>query len=443
MKRKLFFLLLLGMLGGLATLGRATIAVRPDGDDHEDNARYEVWVIDQSNTRDEDGNGTLDSGGTLYIFEGNDLSHDQAPSAVPEVVDLGSAARDLCLAQTGTAPVRPHMFFFNRARSHAVVAFVASGHVLFLDTMSKAPVQCMDVGVQAHAAVPSNDQTFIVVANQNGRLLQRINTNYQTNTFTLDNAATINFATCTTPSGAPCQDAILRPDARPVCPVIDNCDRFAFVTLAGGGLFVVDPNTTPMSIVAEYDKSTVHPDGCGGVQARSRMYINSGGATEGDLYSFPLSGYRSTNPPNAPMPTLVYTHDGTNSDSHGAVATLHESYVWVAERFGNNITVVDTTSDAVINQFSLVGDVSNDPAPDLLDISPDGKYIFMALRGPNPLTGNNPTFNNAVGSTPGLGVIRVKQGGKTGKFVARIPITHMVAGVERADPHGMRVLIKQ
>ena len=442
MKRKIYYFFLIGMLAGLVTPGAGTTAARRDDDDYEDNARYEVWVIDQSNTRDEDGNGTLDSGGTLYVYQGDDLSRDDAASAVPGVVDLGGAARDLCLAQTGTAPVRPHMFFFNAARSHAVIAFVASGHVLFLNTASKAPVQCMDVGVQAHAAVPSNDQTFIVVANQNGRLLQRINTNYQTNTFTLDNAATINFATCSTPSGAPCQDAVLRPDARPVCPVIDNCDRFTFVTLAGGGLFVVDPNTTPMSIVAEYDKATVHPDGCGGVQAKSRMYINSGGATEGDLYSFPLRGYLSTNPPNTPAPTLVYTHDGTNADSHGAVATRHESYVWVAERFGNNITVVDTTTNAVINQFSLVGGVSNDPAPDLLDISPDGKYIFMALRGPNPLTGNNPAFNNAVGSTPGLGVIRVKKGGETGKFVARVPISHMVAGVERADPHGMRVLIK-
>ena len=87
------------------------------------------------------------------------------------------------------------MFFFNGGCSHAVIAFVASGHVLFMDTATKAPVQCVDVGVQAHAAVPSNDQTFIVVANQNGRLLQRINTNYATNTFALDNAATLDLAT--------------------------------------------------------------------------------------------------------------------------------------------------------------------------------------------------------------------------------------------------------
>jgi len=345
MKRRIYVGAFLCILAAMVAINSAmTLPAYDDGDTVE----YEVWVIDQSNSRDEDGNGTLDSGGRLYTYKGEDLLGEQASAAVPTVVDLGGAARDLCVAQTGTAPVRPHMFAFNRAGSHAVISFVGTGHVLFMDTTTKAPIQCLDVGAQAHAAMPSNDQTFVVVANQNGRLLQRINTNYQTNSFTLDNSATINLATCTTPNGAPCQDAVLRPDTRPICPVIDKCDRYAFITLAGGGLFVVDPNTTPMSIIAEYDKNIVHPDGCGGVQANGQMYINSGGAKEADLYSFPLRGYLSSNPPNTPAPSLVYSHDGTNSDSHGAIATNGERFLWVVERFGNNMTIVDTRNNAVI-----------------------------------------------------------------------------------------------
>ena len=439
MKRRIYLGVFIVILAAMVAL---TTPITAPAYDENDTAEYEVWVIDQSNSRDEDGNGTLDTGGTLYVYNGRDLLGEQASEAGSTVVDLGGAVRDLCVAQTGTAPVRPHMFTFNASRSHAVISFVASGHVLFMNTSTKAPIQCLDVGAQAHAAVPSNDQTFVVVANQNGRLLQRINTNYQTNTFTLDVAATINLATCTTPSGAPCQDAVLRPDARPICPVIDRCDRFAFVTLAGGGLFVVDPNTTPMSILAEYDKTTIHPDGCGGVQANGQIYINSGGAKEADLYSFPLRGYLSSNPPNTPAPALVYTHDGTNSDSHGAVATSGDRFLWVVERFGNNMTIVDTSNNSVLDHFSLVNPFSNDPTPDLLDISPDEKYIFMSLRGPNPLTGNNPAFNNAAGSTPGVGIIRVQQGGKRGRFIALLPISRIVGGVERADPHGLRVLIK-
>jgi hypothetical protein len=114
-------------------------------------------------------------------------------------------------------------------------------------------------------------------------------------------------------------------------------------------------------------------------------------------------------------PGVVYSHDGTNSDSHGAIATSGERFLWVVERFGNNMTIVDTRNNLVVDHFSLVGAVSNDPAPDLLDISPDGKFIFMSLRGPNPLTGNNPAFNNSVGSTPGVGIMRVQQGGTRGR----------------------------
>jgi hypothetical protein len=440
MKRRILFSLLICCLAILAAFGGGLTAAGPV--EIDDDADYEVWIIDQSNTKDEDSNGTLDSGGTLYIYQGDELQGKDAELAVPEIVDLGGAARDLCLAQTGTAPIRPHMFFFNGGRTHAVIAFVATGHVLFMNTVTKTPVQCLDVGVQAHAAVPSNDQTFIVVANQNGRLLQRINTNYATNTFTLDNDATLNLATCTTPSGAPCQDPVLRPSNRPICPVIDASDNLTFVTLAGGGLFVINSRTTPMSIIGEYDQSTVHPEGCGGVQANSRMYINSGGPLEADLYSFPLTGYIAGNPPNTPAPTLIYTHDGTASDSHGVTTTRHDRYLWVGERFGNNITVVDASSNIVVNQFSLVGPVSSDPTPDLMDISPSGNRVFMSLRGPNPLSGNNPTFNNAAGSTPGLGIIRVEQDGRKGTFYARVSISHVVDGIERADPHGLRVLTK-
>jgi hypothetical protein len=419
----------------LLTLAGAGAGARSVATANDTAADYEVWVIDQSDT-------TADGGGTIYVYQGGDLEGADAAAAAPEVVDLGGAARDLCLERTGTAPRRPHMFFFSPSKTHAAVAFVTTGHVLFMDVVTKAPVGCVDVGAQAHAAVPSNDGTFVVVANQNGRLLQRINTDYVTNTFTLDAAATLDLAACTTPSGAPCQDPVLRPSNRPICPVIDASDNYTFVTLAGGGLFVVDSRATPMSILGEYDKDTVHPEGCGGVQAGGRMYINSGGPLESDLYSFPLAGYTGANPPNTPAPTLVFTHDGTISDSHGAVRTKHERFVWVAERFGNNITVVDTGANTVVNQFSLAGPLSADPTPDLMDISPAGNRVFMALRGPNPLSGNNPSFNNAAGSTPGVGIIRVEQGGRRGVFFARVPISHVVGGVERADPHGLKVLDK-
>ena len=409
---------------------------------------YEVWLIDQSNTRDENGNGSLadppDSGGTIYIYDGPSVAGANAAAAVPEVVDLGGAARDLAVARTGSAPIRPHMLFFSPGHTHAVIAFVGTGHVLFIDTASREPVGVIDVGLQAHAAVPSPDGTCVVVADQNGKKFHRIRTDYATNTFVLDD--TLDLAVGLTPNGLPRQDPMLRPDNAPICPAIDSTSRLSFITLRGGGLFVVDIAADEMAIVAEYDHHTVHPNGCAGVEASGKMYINSGGGTaanahQSDLYAFPLSGFSATpNAPNTPTPKLVFTQEG-EVDSHGAVATKHGKYVWVADRAANTMLVVRTIDDVVVDLVDVAGDVSSDPTPDLLDRSPDGSRVFASLRGPNPLTGNVPHEHNAEGSTPGLGVFRVEKGGARPVFQSVAPIKHVTGGVERADPHAIRVRV--
>lgn len=292
---------------------------------------FEVWLVDQSNS-----NGKT-FGGTIYIYEGDDLNGAQAASATPiDVIDLSAATAQLCLANTGANPVRPHMLRFNTGHSHAILAFVASGHVVIYDASTRNPISCLraSVGVgaarQAHAAFEAPDSSYLLVANQNGKLLERINTNYTTNTFTLDPAATLNLATCTTPNGVPCELAGVRPDNAPICPIVDSTSALGFVTLRGGGLFVVDPKATPMSIVAEYDQTTVHGNGCGGLQVGGHMYVNSGGGTAGnqeefDVYSFPLSGYSALNPVNTPAPTLLYSDDSGERDSHGMVGTKHDN----------------------------------------------------------------------------------------------------------------------
>ncbi|HEX5732614.1 MAG TPA: hypothetical protein VF131_07245 [Blastocatellia bacterium] len=441
MKKKLFTrkaVLLFSIALAVAALSAASLAHNPS----ERDGPYEVWILDQSDT-------TADGGGTLYIYQDTELEGDDPSSATPEVIDLGGAARDLCLEESGTAPRRPHMLFFNHDQTHAIISFVTTGHVLFMNTATRQPIACIDVGEQAHAAVPSPDDRYLIVANQNGKLLQRIRTDYATNTFTLENEATLNLATCTTPNGFACQDAALRPDNAPICPDFDEEGRFVFITLRGGGMFVVDSTATPLAIVAEYDRAHIHGNGCGGVHLDGQMYINAGGGTpanplESDLYTFPLSAFSSTpNPPNTPQPAVIYSHDDRGFvDSHGMALNKKEKYLWVADRAANRIIVVKTNDNRVVNEIDLVGEVSSDPAPDLLDRSPDGDFMFMALRGPNPLTANVAGVNNAVGATPGLGIIKVKGNGKKGVFKAVAPISHVVGGVERADPHGVAVRVK-
>ena len=431
-----------GLSAGIITLGLAGV-LPPFGSGAD---TYEVWAIDQSNSFGKT------FGGTLYIWDGHALEQaNQAALVEPERIDLAGEAAALCFAKTGANPVRPHMLAVNPSQTHAIVSFVASGHVLFLDAATRQPVDCIRTSVgaggarQVHFAIPSPDETYVSVANQNGKLFERIDTDYATNTFTLDPAATINLATCTTPNGVPCENA-LRPDNAPICPIIDSTSQYTFMTLRGGGLLVVDSTRTPMQIVAEYDTTTVAANGCLGAEVPGKMYIDSGGGTaanlfQANLYAFPVTGFSPANPPNTPAPAVIFAEDTEDADAHGAALTKHLKYLWIADRGRNFFFVVDTATDEVVNRISLESSLSPDPTPDLLAISPNGSHAFMSLRGPNPLTADP---HVSTGATPGVGVLKVLESGRDARFEAIAPVTNRdAAGIERADVHAMTVRLKR
>lgn len=125
------------------------------------------------------------------------------------------------------------------------------------------------------------------------------------------------------------------------------------------------------------------------------------------------------------------------SDSRGTDhgGTLY--YAWVMDRHRDVIEVLATKDDAHVGTIALNGPLTSNAAPDLTDTSPAGDSVFVALRGPTPLSGDP---HNATGATPGLGIIEVTGGGRSGRLRAIVRLTNVGAdGVERADPHGLRV----
>jgi DNA-binding beta-propeller fold protein YncE len=120
--------------------------------------------------------------------------------------------------------------------------------------------------------------------------------------------------------------------------------------------------------------------------------------------------------------------------------TKHQRYLWMADRGRNFLWVIDTRTDELVNEIPLAGPVSDDPTPDLLVTSPNGRHVFMSLRGPNPLSADP---HVSTGSTPGIGVIKVQQGGRGGTFKALAPVTNVdQGGVERADVHALTIRLK-
>ena len=122
---------------------------------------------------------------------------------------------------------------------------------------------------------------------------------------------------------------------------------------------------------------------------------------------------------------MVLSDTSEEADAHGATLTKHQRYLWVADRGRNFIWVIETQTDEVVNEILLAGRISDDPTPDLLATSPNGSHVFMSLRGPNPLTADP---HVSTGSTPGIGVIKVQQGGRGGTFEALAPVTNVDRG---------------
>lgn len=434
-----------GAIGGLESDGGAG----PNG-----RGGFEVWLADQSDTRP-------GHGGQILIYEGSDLMGNAATKARPTVrLDLGEATSDLCRATTGRSPVRPHMLLFNHDHTHAILSFVASGHVVIFDAATREPLNCFETSVgttggrQAHAAFAAPDGSYILVANQNGKRLERINANFANNQFVYDDGATLDLMTCETPSGELCEDDALRPINWPICPMIDTSSQYAFVTLRGGGLFVVDVKAPQMKIVASYDSATVRGNGCGGVQVGDHMYINSGGSPVNvsgsdpghpmlhgfDVYRFPVSGFSETNPANSPAPQLLFSKSGA-ADSHGVAPAGGGRYLWVMDRHGDVAEIIDLATDQRVNTVPLNGPLTDNAAPDLIDVAPSGNRMFVALRGPQPLSGDP---HNATGSTPGLGVIQLTQNGRSGSLAAIVPLTNdMQQDGQQPDAHGIRVRLRK
>lgn len=88
----------------------------------------------------------------------------------------------------------------------------------------------------------------------------------------------------------------------------------------------------------------------------------------------------------------------------------------------------------------------NDPVPDLLDGTPNGRYLTVALSGPSPVSVNH----LAHGSCPGVGIVELTDGGAYGQLVTVLntrntldtrvvnaPGGHAYIGSERSDVHGV------
>ena len=488
---------------------------------------WEVWLADQSDSADISAdNPTGTHGSRIIVYEGSDIlaappgwyaedDPEYGPTVI-EAVDVFPNAFDELGVDLrvlhGMLPYPPTHRYMNAnffGPGTGMVGIIdAEGQCTELADGSR---ECGRIQGAPHEAAklakalfrttgpegsaPSNHMSFfspdgsaLIVSNLRAKLVERIDYDVATDTFTFNKAATLdlvggrdltaweaeadstlpdgrvsgvyhNFQTIYTPSGA-LKEGPGRPNNVVVCggPVSNN--QHAYLTLGGGGHFVIDITTEPMSIVAEYTDDVISGAGCGVEEGGGYIHINAGvsaGPAGADdsvfiLYGLPLDYPDGADPhrtPNVPRPVKYFDHKRLNipetdeeglasrRDAHGSIVSHDDRYLYQVDRIQNVIEVFDIDNiindpDAAleeqaaahVNTIDLTGsgwcvgegppfvnqkgegyEFDDDPTGDSLYLTPDGSMIIVSLRGPHPIS----VRHAAQGSCPGIGVVTLNE----------------------------------
>lgn len=452
----------------------AGIALALSGAAYAGHAPYEVWGFDQSHDHDSGASGA-DRDGILYVWSGKDNDFKQG-NATTESYNWEDTLEDFY--GVGNVPGgfgQPHMTLWNTGATHLIVGHTSGNSgVAIVDGDTRTVTDATTVGGNSHAAIPSHGNDFILVSNISNQKLHKLGVDYTQpagSQFTGVNAELDMVA-----AGVPA--AIGAGSAKPICPIITESDAYSYITLAAGGLAIVDNATMTVAHTYTVDEGLdlvdadgsgtveaggqIGQNGCGGIEKDGIVYINS--ATKNpengsDVYAFNNAQLEA----DGSKPDFIRIQQNGN-DSHGMVTV--GNYLWGCNRGSNTCNVHDNVSAAglflgaggsydpaavapevasdpirIINVVDLQGSVLGDTAPDLVDVSPSGKLVFIAQRGPGAFSANSSTFHNAEGSQPGLGVVQVTGNGKDGKPKAHYDVSRfdLDDGDNIADVHAIRV----
>ncbi len=347
---------------------------------------YEIWALDQGTHK-------------VHIFDAN----------LEEIASIDLGAEGMRV---------PHMVEFSSDYRYAAIANVGSGNVAIIRTEDRHVVSVVDTGPRSHMAGFSPDDSVIHVdvigspdKERDGQFVE-ITADLDNERFQVSRRLTI------------AEDPLFRENADRFRDVAAICHQYnsdgsrAFVTLGpgldDGGLVVVDTAGMKLERVWGPDDLAVNcgtmltPDG-------RHMMLNGGGHDVGVWHAVDVD-------------TLELTRSEESSggiDAHGVRNLPNGEEIWMVNRGTSDGIVIDANS---LQKKARIPDTGQ--TPDILDFSPDSRYAFVTLRGPNPVS----MPHMAKGDTPGFSVIDVR----TRELVK---IVEPAKGNENSDFHGIGVRV--
>lgn len=342
---------------------------------------YEIWALDQGLNLSR-----------VHIYNSS--------LKETEVIDFPNLLSSGEIPQSVTMP---HMIEFNSTYEYAVVASPASGNVAIIRASDRKVIKVIATGAGAHMASFTPDDKSIWVANIGTVTFTEITVDLATESFAIGRELNLlsdpewieKFEGIQGGGGG----AVGMNVSAPVCHTYTVDGAFAYITLGpgAGGLVVVDILSGEPKIVKAFSRDEVKAN-CGLALSEDgrKMYANWGDPGDpnnppvqsGEWYVFNTSDH-----------SLIKSSSDTRGvDAHGARIMPKSPWLWQVNRGSDNGIVINTMTDNIVHMLTDVGS-----SPDILDFSPDGKYAFITLRGPNPRSG---AAHVARGETPGFSVIK-------------------------------------
>jgi DNA-binding beta-propeller fold protein YncE len=283
------------------------------------------------------------------------------------------------IALDGVARV-PHIFRFSPSGRYAYLASVGmpgnirSANTTVIRVADRSIVAVLPTGPGTHEASPSPDGERLIVSVGGLKTLAEIVVDEAAESFSIGRQLELGTHPLVMAAGL---------EAQPVCAHF-YAPRQAYVGFHHGGAALLDVSSFELTRV--YSKAEVGPNRCAMLPLPDgKLLVGAGTETTG--------GYAVWDPTTE---TFVTTIDTTQADNHGGATRPGAAEAWFVARGSDSLTVVSTEAPYGIREIYPFGD-----APDHVVFSPDGRWAFVAFRGPEPLTGG-PV---AAGQMPGLAIV--------------------------------------
>ncbi|XVH32057.1 cell surface protein [Haloferacaceae archaeon DSL9] len=359
-----------------------------EGDDDGSEASvssYEVWALDQGTD-------------IIYVYTPDgDGGFEEI-----EAIDLHEVEGVI-----ETEHYVPHMIDFSSDYEYAAVACTAGSQTLVFRTEDYELVEALETGPGSHFAGFTPDDEHIQVDVIGEGTIRRIDVDLAEESFEIGD----DIALLDDPAIQDHADEF--EEANPICH--DHAGGYSYHTLGPAvdhaGLVVLD--TEAFEVERVYSKEELrtncgtiaHPDG-------DTFYLTAGAPSNhetggvGEWYVLDAESHRPYDAAgelveeDAELAFEDLARDSDGYDAHGFWFTPDASELWLLNRESDNGLVIDPETDEVVDEIDDYG-----PAPDIVWGSPDGEYMFVTLRGPNPQSGDP---HASEGETPGFSVMNVE-----------------------------------